>query len=127
MNGRPSDYKPEYCELLIDHMSEGLSFESFGGVVGSHRDTLYEWTKVHPEFKEAREIGKSKSRLFWEKLGIEGLWGSKEGPNLNATVWIFNMKNRFQWRDKQPDEDSPANANTFTLNYSLPKKKEGKE
>jgi hypothetical protein len=23
--GRPSDYKPEYCEMLIEHMSKGLS------------------------------------------------------------------------------------------------------
>ena len=27
--GRPTKYKPEYCEMLIEHMSEGLSFESF--------------------------------------------------------------------------------------------------
>ena len=33
--GRPTDYKKEYCELLIEHMAAGFSFESFAGKLSS--------------------------------------------------------------------------------------------
>lgn len=105
----PTLYKEEYCELLVKHMSDGLSFESFGAVVGHHKQTLYEWSRKHEAFGDAKKRGEELSRLWWEKIGIEGLWteswtgqGSKA---LNATVWIFNMKNRFGWRDKQKEEE----------------------
>jgi transposase len=95
--GRPTDYKPEYCEMLVEHMKRGLSFEAFGAVVDVCEDTLYEWRKVHPEFSEAYKRGLAHSRNFWEELG---LIGTTEGKNFNATTWIFNMKNRFKWKDR---------------------------
>lgn len=50
-------YKPEYCDMLIEHMAEGFSFESFGGKVRCGRTTLYDWVANFPEFAEAKEIG----------------------------------------------------------------------
>ncbi len=103
--GRPSKYDPSYCDKLIEHMTGGLSFESFGGVVGVNRDTLYAWSKEHPDFKESKALATQAGRLFWERLGVDGVWNEPQRKTLNATVWIFNMKNRFGWRDKAPDED----------------------
>lgn len=96
--GRPTDYKPEFCELLIEHMGEGFSFEAFAGVVNCNRDTLYEWANVHPEFSDAKKIGFERNRLTWERIGIDL---ARKGDG-NATAFIFNMKNRFpkEWRDK---------------------------
>lgn len=102
-NGRPSKYKPEYCLKLIEHMRTGLSFESFAAVIHVNQDTLHEWVKVHPEFSEAKKEAFAQNLLFWESKGIAGLIGDKE-TTFNSTVWIFNMKNRHKWRDKQPDE-----------------------
>jgi hypothetical protein len=111
--GRPSLYKPEYGAMLIQHMSEGLSFEAFGGVVGVCARTLYDWEQAHPEFLQAKKTGESFSRLYWEKIGRDGLHNEviKDGDgctvtrSINATIWIFNMKNRFKWRDRIEDVD----------------------
>ena len=98
--GRPSVYKPEYCQMLIDHMASGLSFESFAGLIGVCRATVYNFEK-HPEFLDAKKIAFERNRLFWEKVGVEGMFmGGKDNP-FNATVWVFNMKNRFNWSDKK--------------------------
>lgn len=97
--GRPTKYKEEYCQQLIDHMEQGLSYESFAGVVSVSKQTIYDWEKSNPDFLDAKKTGTEKCRLFWEKTGIGGLWGSKEA-NFNSAVWIFNMKNRFRWADK---------------------------
>jgi hypothetical protein len=122
--GRPSDYDPIYCQMLIDHMSEGYSFESFAGKIGVCEKTLYNWEKEFSEFLHSKNIGKSKSRLVWEEKGITGLYNEtiKDGDgmtvtrSINATLWIFNMKNRFGWRNNDeavrlqvisPDQDRP--------------------
>lgn len=110
--GRPTEYRPEYCQALIEHMEKGLSFEAFAGALGVAKQTLYNWEKLFPEFVDAKEIGIGRARIFWENLGINHVvnqsesfgQGVSQSKSLNASVWIFNMKNRFQWRDKQPDE-----------------------
>lgn len=104
--GRPTTYKPEYCSLLIDHMVQGYSFESFAATIECHRDTLYEWTKVHQEFSDAKKMGVDGGLLFWEKLARSGAMGVKsittsDGRKIdikaiNPTLVIFMMKCRFR-------------------------------
>jgi len=98
--------------MLIEHMEKGLSFEAFAGLVGVTKKTLYSWFEQNPDFLNAKEIGTARCRIFWEQLGIDHIvnksdsehGGGSSSRSLNASVWIFNMKNRFGWRDKQPDE-----------------------
>ena len=71
MAGRPTDYKEEYCEMLIAHMSKGFSFESFAGVIGAAKQTIYNWLEANPEFMDAKNAAFEKSRLFWEGVGID--------------------------------------------------------
>lgn len=98
--GQPTKYRPEYCERLVEHMTKGLSFESFAAQVDVSRDTLYEWAHKHPDFSDAKGRGDSKARLFWEEMGVEGVFLSP----FNQAVWSLHMKNRFGWRDKQEIE-----------------------
>lgn len=104
--GRPVEYKPEYCQMLIDHMKTGLSYEAFAAVVMCCKKTLYNWEKQYPEFLHAKSIGQNLCRMHWENLAINNAV-STNGKSLNASVWIFNMKNRFrdEWRDRQEVEN----------------------
>ena len=101
--GRPTKYKPEYCQQLIDFMSDGFSLEAFAGKVSVTKDTVYQWRDKYPEFSDSIKVGFAKCRVFWEDMGKKGLFTDKE-EKFNATVWIFNMKNRFGWRDQQSVE-----------------------
>lgn len=100
--GRPSEFKEEYCEMLVEHLSKGLSFSSFAGVIGVCEDTVYRWAKEHPTFSESKKIGWPKSKLMWEQMGIDGANGTLE--KFNTGAWIFNLKNRFGWKDKTETE-----------------------
>lgn len=93
-----SEYNPDYDDLLIKHLADGLSYRAFAGVLGVHHGTLYDWEAKYPSFKEAKEIGENMSLLFWEKMGMAGTVGKIK--NFNTASWIFNMKNRFRWRDR---------------------------
>lgn len=96
--GRPTKYKPEYCQLLIEHMEKGFSFRSFSGVIKTSIECIYHWRDTIPEFSDAEKHGRALELLFYEKIGQAGMTGQIPGFNLGA--WIFNMKNRFKWTDR---------------------------
>lgn len=98
--GRPTKFRKEYCEMLLEHMKQGFSYESFGGRIGVSPDTCLDWEQAHPEFLLARKIGYAMCRLWWEEAGIDGMTSG----SINASIWIFNMKNRFKWRDVEPED-----------------------
>ena len=120
LKGQLSKYKPEYDEMLIDYMAKGYSFAAFAGELSINRDTLNEWAKVHPSFSVAKEIALAKNLAFWERQGMRGLWEDKEGPKLNSTIWVFNMKNRHRWRDKPEEEQVSSNGPQIVIH--LPEK-----
>lgn len=82
--GRPTKYDPAFCEVLLDHMAGGFSFESFAGVIGVSKQTLYNWldTKEYGDFVDAKSRGEELCRLWWERLGIQGVQGL--GPRVLA-------------------------------------------
>lgn len=112
--------------MLIEHMSKGLSFQSFAGVIGVHKDTIYHWLKIHDDFSDAKGIGFAKSLLLWEQMGIDGLYaqthrdedGSVSTVKINANLYAFNMKNRFGWTDKQ-EHSINQEKSTINLAYNV--------
>ncbi len=116
--GRPTIYKPEYPEMLLDHMAGGESFPSFAAIIRTHWDCLYEWCDpkngcYHPEFAEAKRIGEALLLRHDEQLGKSGMTGNLRriaaeidfadgtkkteyaAATFAQTAWIFLMKNRF--------------------------------
>jgi hypothetical protein len=115
--GQPTKYDPEYCDALVKHLEEGLSFEAFAGVCKVAVDTLYEWMKVHPEFSEAKKIGEAGGRLFWEKVGRAGMTGRV--PGFQNAVWIFTMKNRFKWKDRHAMEHTGEDGGPIAQKHEV--------
>lgn len=93
-------YRPEYDELLIKHMSKGMSFASFGGVVNVGRTTLFEWVDRHPTFAEAYKTAKEKAFLFYEKILSAKVSGQDidgfDPKKSDTACLIFALKTRFR-------------------------------
>jgi hypothetical protein len=85
--GRPSQYKPEYCELLIEHMAGNEGIIAFARVVRVHPSTIYGWIREIPEFREAFGIGRGERAHIIEQK----LYRAKSGPEVAAA--IFQAKN----------------------------------
>lgn len=123
-NGRPSKYKDEYCQLLLDYFSEepyrevirkvhtkqgdvieipedvANDFPTLAGFaikIGVHRDTLLEWSKQFPEFSGAYKRASDFQEHFIVTNGMKSL--------VNPAFAIFTAKNVLKWRDKQPGEE----------------------
>ena len=61
-------------------------------------DLWYRWLKDEPEFAEIIELGHELAQAWWERLGRQGASGAVQ---VNPALWIFTMKNRFGWTDRQ--------------------------
>jgi len=51
--GRPTKYKQEYVKLLLQSARREETTEGFCADIGIHKDTFYEWCKIHKEFSDA--------------------------------------------------------------------------
>ena len=115
--GRPTKYKPEYCQKVVELMADGMAKIEVCAELGMGigYDAFLDWQKKYPEFSEAVKIGNRLSEAWWMKEGREAL----RDKEFNSTLWYMNMKNRHGWTDKQ---DTTLNIpNTIKIVYAKPK------
>lgn len=87
--GRPSKYDPIYIESATtyledntDILTEGKlkvklpTIEGFAAFVGVNKTTLYEWSKVHPEFSNALDKIKTEQQKRLVNSGLSGDYNS---------------------------------------------------
>jgi hypothetical protein len=98
--GRPSKYRPEYCDLIVEAMTAGKSIASVAADIGVARSTIQEWEAVHPDFSVAVKVGKAKCAAWWEeRLRNIAMLGGGAGA---VTAAIFGLKNMASddWREE---------------------------
>ena len=98
--GAPTKYRPEYCDQLVEFMAKGYTATAFAGHIGVHRDTLNEWSRVHPAFSDAQKRGKAVCEKFLIDLGLSLINGDSKG---SPAPWVFMMKNICGWQDKKEE------------------------
>ena len=101
--GRPSEYRPEFCEQVIEYGSRGKSVAWMAAELGVSRECIYEWARVHPEFSDAITQAKLKSQRWWEDMGQDNMLLPPGQGTMNASIWSRSMAARFpeDWREKQ--------------------------
>lgn len=112
-------FRPEYCEMLVSHMSEGRSFETFGAKINVSAGTLYLWTKNEPLFAEAKKIGELCSKDAMETKLLDGL--NSKFFNAHVAGLILNMRRNVYERISMEAEygtDKVFEQKTITINLS---------
>lgn len=99
--GRPTTYKPSYCQDVIADLAQGYSLSGFAGKLGTTKTTLLEWMRVHPDFALACASAGHVRLRWWEGKAIE--IAETGGVGSQAQMVIFGLKNAGadEWRDKQ--------------------------
>jgi hypothetical protein len=110
--GRPTKYKPEICKQLPELFEDGASIAEVCVELGITKSTFYEWGKKYREFSDAIKRGLVLSEAWWSRFGQQGAMGK---VSINPAMWIFNMKNRFGWADKQEITGAEGGEIVFTL------------
>jgi Helix-turn-helix domain of resolvase len=102
--GRPTLYRPEYCERVIEMGEQGYSVVEMAAELNVVRATLEgEWLAVHPEFLAAFTQARQKSQAWWERQGRENVVMGQGKGTFNASMWSRSMAARFpkDWRESK--------------------------
>lgn len=135
--GRPTKYKEEYCDMLIEHFNitpqilkkkteyyqngnikseseypvanELPTFQSFANKIDVNMDTLEEWKSKYKEFSEAYTRAKELQEHIWLVNGMSNLYNSQFAQ--------FFGKNCLGYKDKQ--EIETTNVANLKIDSSL--------
>jgi transposase len=110
--GRPSLYKPEYCEEVIALGKIGKSVEAIGAILGVGTKTLYNWRDQHEDFLHALDMAKEFELQWWEDIAQTHMIENKESDKINATIWSRSMAARFpkKYREQVKQEITGADG-----------------
>jgi hypothetical protein len=99
--GRPTNYRPEYCDRVVELGAKGYSQAMIIADIGAgSRETINNWKKTHPAFLDAMVRARDLALAWWERQGIENL-GNRD---YNANLYRIIMMARFGqdgYREKQ--------------------------
>jgi hypothetical protein len=132
--GRPTDYRPEYCDEMLEYFSKSLykkggygkqkeledlpTFEWYAaGIRGVARSTLNEWASKYPEFSEAYK----KCKEMQQNLLVQG--GISRAYDSGFTRFILNSVSD-TYKERVTVDVGEEAKGIVRLAYGLPEKKE---
>ena len=89
--GRPTLYRPEYCERVIELGRKGKSPAQIAADLDVARATLVLWAEAHPEFMAAFTRARDLAQAWFEDKGQEGMFI----PGFNASLWSKQVSSRY--------------------------------
>ena len=114
--GRPEigikDLPDNWEESIIRLSSEGASIVELAVELDICRNTFYALTERDEHFMNTVKKCKQLCEAWWKRKGRTEL----DNKDFSYTGWYMNMKNRFNWADKQEiKEESKVET---TIDYS---------
>ena len=117
--GRPrttvDDLPDDWKDIVIDCGQEGGSEVEMRCLLGIGDSAWYTLMEDSDDFRRTIKQARALCEVWWERQGRK----MAAGADGNATVWIFNMKNRFRWRDKPAEDDDTDAPQPTTVNINV--------
>jgi DNA-binding XRE family transcriptional regulator len=92
IGGRPTLYRPEYCETVMSLGAKGYSRARMAAHIGVSKQTLKVWENDHPEFLDALSRATTLSQAWHEELAAE----SYKTREFNTPLWSQMVKSMFR-------------------------------
>lgn len=109
--GRPTTYKPEYCQTILKLMTNGHTIEHVATKCGGvYKQTLYEWARDYKDFGDAMQLGKQKAKEYYMEKMQKAIFDKDAHIKENAFKWLMAV--RFGLREKIETTNLNTNLNT---------------
>ncbi len=106
--GRPTKYKPEYCQIVEELGRQGKSPAQIASVLNVDKASLIRWTGDHEDFRLSLARAKTYEQAYWERLGEKAL----NRKHFQSQVWRMSMAARFR-------DEYTEGKNTVEVNLNL--------
>lgn len=102
--GRPTKYRPEMCEQVIEWGKLGKSRAWMCSRLDIGTTTLAVWEQKHDAFREALTRAEMHAQAHWEDLGHDNI----TAQTFQSSVWSRSMAARFPktWRETSRQEQT---------------------
>ncbi len=98
--GRPTPYRPEYCQRAIEFMGQGYSVTALAGHLLVSKRCLYEWIAAHREFGDAINIGRAARVAALDTK----LLTTVQGVGVTAAIFALKNADPTEWQDRYNTE-----------------------
>jgi len=114
--GRPTEYRPEFCSVVIELGAEGKSKVEIACELGVGRTTIKRWEEVHEDFRAAMAYAKDLEQAWWEKQGRINL----AAQHFQSSMWSRSMAARFpdDWRETSRRENTGPDGGPQQVNLT---------
>lgn len=103
--GRPTKYKPEYCEKVVEVLGAGGFNVTFCAEVGISEDTFYEWVKVHREFSEAVKRAAAIKKDWLLRKAQLCAFDPENNPANNGMIYLISYNVGLKVKPEKEDND----------------------
>lgn len=119
--GRPTDYRPEFCDRVIELGKLGKSHAQMASDLDVCRNTLYAWQSAHPEFMSAMLRARDYAQAWFEDIAQANMVAPIQG--FSATLWAKQVSCRFadDYTDKSKT-DITTGGEKLSLDINLVRK-----
>ena len=101
--GRPTLYRPEFCEQVIELGKQGKSITQIAAKLDVDKATVLRWKDEKEDFSTAMTRALTYSQDWWEDKAQSGLIDR----NFNAALWKHCVTSRFREDYAEKRDDAP--------------------
>jgi len=102
-------YDPNFHPIdFVQHCKEGSTKTEICAAWGVASNTVLHWSKIHPEFKKAYQLGAEAHAAFWHLRARQNILGERKAFNQFGFIWY--SKNTMGWCDQGRDEFQGSKA-----------------
>lgn len=105
--GRPTKYKSEYCERIIELGKQGYSYAEIAADLEVDKASLYDWAAAHEDFSTALRAAKTYEQAWFEREARSNM----KNRDFNANLWYRSAASRFRDDYTERKETQVTGAN----------------
>lgn len=113
--GRPTLYRPEFCERFVELSSQGKLVVEIAAEFGVVRQVFTEWKAQHPEFMDAFTRGRELCEAWHAREGLRRIYDGESWGQAGAWAKVMASMFKGDWVSTTKHEHGGADGGPLVI------------